>query len=76
MESLKNIKVQEDSLNKSQIDFENPFIYETDLENYSKRIEIDLCICLALVNYEWNEWQISIDFFNQANQVSHYFILN
>ena len=56
MESLKNLKILEDSNNSPLIDYEKPYVCENDLENHAKRIELDLCICLALVNYEWNEW--------------------
>jgi len=50
------LKILEDSNNSLLIDYEKPYVCENDLENHGKRIELDLCICLALVNYEWNEW--------------------
>lgn len=40
------------------------------VEPRNKRVELDLLIMLAFVNFEWQEWKISENYFNQGYKVS------
>lgn len=49
---------------------DQPFIEIENSKYFARRLLIDLLICQALINFEWTEHQNTIDYFNQAHQVS------
>ena len=63
---ISNIQVQVNG--KGSLKTKN-LINEGDTK-YNKRIILDCLICLAFINFEWNEWQDALKYFQRAFQVS------
>ena len=36
----------------------------------NKRVLLDCIVCLAFIQFEWNEWQLSHDYFISANKIA------
>lgn len=42
------------------------------LTSQKKRLLMDCLMCLAFINFEWKEWEVSKNFFNHAYLVAMY----
>lgn len=42
------------------------------IKNKSKRVLLDILVCNAFINFEWQEWDVAKQQFEEAQKVSWY----